>query len=274
MLKKKHQEPFNWQKALESRPVTASAPCRVDMGGTLDIRTFSYPLQHLAPCTLSIALEMRTTVSLTPYARGRIRIDSRGFKGADYAAGQAPYDHPMGLMFAMADFFRASGVQISHSFRIAAPQRPGRLVGRRRRPGGRAFGSQASPEPACRDQRPLHRVAGPCGRGKCRRRSLRLPGPAGRCLRGRQRLALDRAAAHVGLPAAERRAPPPLRRARGAPAGGLLRDPPRIPRHQRPLGAAVRLRPHPAALGGHRALDAPVRGRLEAPATTARPPTA
>jgi D-glycero-alpha-D-manno-heptose-7-phosphate kinase len=113
VLKKKHQEPFNWQKALESRPVTASAPCRVDMGGTLDIRTFSYPLQHLAPCTLSIALDMRTTVSLTPYARGRIRITSRGFKGADYAAGQAPYDHPMGLMFAVADFFRASGVQIA-----------------------------------------------------------------------------------------------------------------------------------------------------------------
>ena len=108
-----HQEPFDWQKALESRPVTASAPCRVDMGGTLDIRTFSYPLQHLAPCTLSIALEMRTTVRLTPYARGRIRITSRGFKGADYAAGQAPYDHPMGLMFAVADFFRASGVQIA-----------------------------------------------------------------------------------------------------------------------------------------------------------------
>ncbi len=108
-----HREPFNWQKALESRPVTASAPCRVDMGGTLDIRTFSYPLQHLAPCTLSIALEMRTTVRLTPYARGRIRITSRGFKGADYAAGQAPYDHPMGLMFAMADVFRAAGVQIA-----------------------------------------------------------------------------------------------------------------------------------------------------------------
>jgi D-glycero-alpha-D-manno-heptose-7-phosphate kinase len=113
VLKKKHQEPFDWRKALESRPVAASAPCRVDMGGTLDIRTFSYPLQHLAPCTLSIALEMRTTVSLTPYARGRIRITSRGFKGADYAVGQAPYDHPMGLMFAMADFFRASGVQIT-----------------------------------------------------------------------------------------------------------------------------------------------------------------
>lgn len=108
-----HREPFNWQKALESRPVTTSAPCRVDMGGTLDIRTFSYPLQHLAPCTLSIALEMRTIVSLTPYARGRIRINSRGFKGAEYSAGQAPYDHPLGLMFAMADFFGAAGVQIT-----------------------------------------------------------------------------------------------------------------------------------------------------------------
>ena len=83
------------------------------MGGTLDIRTFSYPLQHLAPCTLSIALEMRTTVRLRPYARGRIRIRLARVQGGRLCRGPGPHDHPMGLMFAMADFFRASGVQIS-----------------------------------------------------------------------------------------------------------------------------------------------------------------
>ncbi|MCU0540165.1 MAG: galactokinase, partial [Desulfobacterales bacterium] len=55
---------FSWREALSRGPVSASAPCRVDMGGTLDIRTFSYPLQHRGPCTLNIALDLRTTVSL------------------------------------------------------------------------------------------------------------------------------------------------------------------------------------------------------------------
>ena len=41
---------------LESRPIEASAPCRIDMGGTLDISTFYLPLRHLYPCTLNIAI--------------------------------------------------------------------------------------------------------------------------------------------------------------------------------------------------------------------------
>jgi D-glycero-alpha-D-manno-heptose-7-phosphate kinase len=103
---------FDWQKALEQGPVAVSAPCRVDMGGTLDIRTFSYPLQHLGPCTVNIALGLRTTVRLLPHARGRVKVSSRGFKSADFSAGRAPFRHPLGLMFATAAFFNAAGVHI------------------------------------------------------------------------------------------------------------------------------------------------------------------
>ena len=101
-----------WRKALADGPVSASAPCRLDMGGTLDIRTFFYPLQHLNPCTLNIALELRTAVTLEPHTAGRVRVSSHGVGHADFAAGQAPYSHPLGLMFAVADRFRASGVHI------------------------------------------------------------------------------------------------------------------------------------------------------------------
>jgi D-glycero-alpha-D-manno-heptose-7-phosphate kinase len=104
--------PLNWKKLLESSPVTASAPCRIDMGGTLDIRTFSFPLQHLRPCTVNIALDLRTTVCLEPYTPGRIKVSSRGFPEAEFAADQAPFRHPLGLMFAVAAFFRAEGVHI------------------------------------------------------------------------------------------------------------------------------------------------------------------
>ena len=100
------------RKLLESKPIEASAPCRIDMGGTLDIPTFYYPLQHLAPCTFNIALELRTRVRLLPYSRGQIKISSRGFKDAQFPADAAPFDHPLGLMFATATFFNAEGIHI------------------------------------------------------------------------------------------------------------------------------------------------------------------
>lgn len=102
----------NLKKQLESGPIEASAPCRIDMGGTLDIPTFYYPLRHLDPCTFNIALGLRTRVRLLPYTKGVIKISSRGFKDAEYPADAAPFDHPLGLMFATATYFNAGGVHI------------------------------------------------------------------------------------------------------------------------------------------------------------------
>lgn len=121
MSRSESQTNVDWRKILESGPVTVSAPCRIDMGGTLDIRTFSNALQHHGPCTVNIALDLRTTVRIAPYARGRIRVSSRGFRDAEFPAGRAPFRHPLGLMFAVAGFFQADGVHISvHS---ASPPR-------------------------------------------------------------------------------------------------------------------------------------------------------
>jgi D-glycero-alpha-D-manno-heptose-7-phosphate kinase len=99
-------------EAANGGKVTASAPCRIDMGGTLDISTFHLPLRHLNPCTFNIALDLRTTVRVLPHDVGRIRISSRGFDDAEFPADAAPFDHPMGLMFAVATYFGASGVHI------------------------------------------------------------------------------------------------------------------------------------------------------------------
>jgi len=102
----------NLKKKLEIKPVEVSAPCRIDMGGSLDIDTFSYPLSYLYPCTFNIALDLRTHVSLLPYKEGRVKVTSRGFKSADYSPDRAPFNHPLGLMFAIAAYFRAEGVHI------------------------------------------------------------------------------------------------------------------------------------------------------------------
>lgn len=97
---------------LESGIIEASAPCRIDMGGTLDISTFYYPLRHLMPCTFNISLNMRTRVRLYPYEPGMVKISSRGFESAVYPIEEAPFIHPLGLMFAVAAYFRAGGVHI------------------------------------------------------------------------------------------------------------------------------------------------------------------
>lgn len=97
---------------LQQGPVEASAPCRIDMGGTLDISTFFLPLRHLAPCTFNAALKMRTTVRLTAFKKGKIMIKSRGFDEFEVACDRAPFDHPLGLMLAVAAYFQADGVLI------------------------------------------------------------------------------------------------------------------------------------------------------------------
>jgi D-glycero-alpha-D-manno-heptose-7-phosphate kinase len=97
---------------LESHPISASAPCRIDMGGTLDISTFYYPLRHLSPCTVNMAMGLRTVVQLFPYDKGIINISSKGFKSAEYPLEKAPFHHPLGLMFSVAAYFGVEGVHI------------------------------------------------------------------------------------------------------------------------------------------------------------------
>ena len=100
------------KRVLKEQSIAASAPCRIDMGGTLDISTFYYPLRHLFPCTVNIALGLRTRVHLLPYREDMVKISSRGFESAEYRLQDAPFDHPMGLMFAVAAYFNAKGVHI------------------------------------------------------------------------------------------------------------------------------------------------------------------
>ena len=97
---------------LESEHIEASAPCRMDVGGTLDISTFHYPLRHFFPCTFNIALDLRTRVCLSAYNKGMVKVSSKGFKSVEYPLSTVPFDHPLGLMFAIAVYFGAEGVHI------------------------------------------------------------------------------------------------------------------------------------------------------------------
>jgi len=101
------------RECLKDGEVEASAPCRIDMGGTLDLSTFYLPLKPYRPCTFNIALDMRTTVTVKPCRKGITRIKSTGFEPTTFPLSQAPFDHPLGLMFALANYFGADGVEIS-----------------------------------------------------------------------------------------------------------------------------------------------------------------
>ena len=102
----------DFHSILQKYRVEASAPCRVDVGGTLDIGTFYLPLQQYDPLTFNIALDLRTRVRLSPHRPGYVRITSAGVGASEFRPDEAPFTHPLGLMFAAVAYFGAEGVAI------------------------------------------------------------------------------------------------------------------------------------------------------------------
>lgn len=109
---------------LSAQPVHASAPCRIDAGGTWDIKALALPLAVADPVTFNAALTLRTTVSLGPYRDGWVRVISRGFSRAvAYPVTHMPLDSPFGIFLAAVAHYAVHGLEI----RIAssAPVRAG-----------------------------------------------------------------------------------------------------------------------------------------------------
>jgi D-glycero-alpha-D-manno-heptose-7-phosphate kinase len=103
---------MNFNTKLDQNPIRVSVPCRVDFGGTLDISTLYLPMASLFPATFNIALDLRTRVTLDSFERGYVKVSSKGFETAVFKKDEAPFHHPMGLMFAVAKCFDAEGVHI------------------------------------------------------------------------------------------------------------------------------------------------------------------
>jgi D-glycero-alpha-D-manno-heptose-7-phosphate kinase len=101
------------KEILERCPVEASAPCRVDSGGTWDIKSLALPLESLRPTTINIALNLRTHVRLSPCAAGRVGISSEGFSlREEHACDRLPFNSPFGLFFAAVSYFGFHGLKI------------------------------------------------------------------------------------------------------------------------------------------------------------------
>ncbi len=98
---------------LKVQPIEVSAPCRIDSGGTWDIKALSLPLEGIVPTTVNIALNLRTTVGLYPYKNNWIKISSEGFKHEEtFHKNRIPFNSPFGLFFAAISYFGFHGVDV------------------------------------------------------------------------------------------------------------------------------------------------------------------
>ena len=98
---------------LEGNPIVSSAPCRIDSGGTWDIKALALPFEGLNPITVNMALDLRTYVSLLPFKSGWVKVssDSDPYQEA-YPLIEAPLGSPFGLFLGIASHFRMHGVEI------------------------------------------------------------------------------------------------------------------------------------------------------------------
>ena len=100
-------------KILKSRRVEASAPCRVDSGGTWDIRCMALPMETIKPVTLNIALSLRTRVELLPFEEGMVKVSSEGFpETGAHEFKTLPFDSSFGLFYAALSYFGFHGLEV------------------------------------------------------------------------------------------------------------------------------------------------------------------
>jgi D-glycero-alpha-D-manno-heptose-7-phosphate kinase len=101
------------RRLLERNPIKTSAPCRIDSGGTWDIKALALPFEGLDPVTLNIALNLRTFVTLLPFQSGWVKVSSDSYTTQEaYPIHEVPLSSRFGLFFAIASFFQVHGVEI------------------------------------------------------------------------------------------------------------------------------------------------------------------
>ena len=104
---------INLTSLLEEKPIGASAPCRVDAGGTWDIKALALPLENIQPTTVNIGLTLRTSAVLKPFPEDTVKISSKGFSQSEISsAEQMRFDSPFGIFFAAISYFGFSGLEV------------------------------------------------------------------------------------------------------------------------------------------------------------------
>ncbi len=100
-------------RVLQRCPIDASSPCRIDSGGTWDIKVFALPYEDIRPVTINMALNLRTRVSLTPFREGWVAISSEGFAiQEEYPIDRLPFEKTYGIFWAAMAHFGLHGLKV------------------------------------------------------------------------------------------------------------------------------------------------------------------
>jgi len=107
---------------LEEQEVLASSPCRLDVGGTWDLKAFALLYRHIAPTTTNIALSLRTSLRLKPYKENCIKISDPTWS-EEYYIDDLHFHTRFGLLLAIISHLNVHGVELQLSYK--APPKSG-----------------------------------------------------------------------------------------------------------------------------------------------------
>lgn len=107
---------------LKNTHILSSAPSRVDVGGTWDLKCFALPYVHANPVTTNLALTMRTRICLRSYKPGWVRIfDDQHHE--EFPLNNIDMSSHFGLLYAIVAYFGLSGIEIEIGY--GCPPRSG-----------------------------------------------------------------------------------------------------------------------------------------------------
>jgi D-glycero-alpha-D-manno-heptose-7-phosphate kinase len=109
-------------KYMQDRVIKASAPHRVDIGGTWDLKPFAMLYREQRPCTLNIAISLRTTVELRAYKEGYVHI-ADGTGSEEYCCQDWHFNDRFGLITSIIKYLGVDGFALRLSY--DAPNRSG-----------------------------------------------------------------------------------------------------------------------------------------------------
>jgi D-glycero-alpha-D-manno-heptose-7-phosphate kinase len=105
-----------WRDASErvkQAAIVASAPCRVDCGGSTEHRLTGLLGRQWEPSTTTIALDLRTTVEIRGYQAGKILVESAILGTQEATPPTLPLAGPLGLIFAVLGYFGVHGIRVT-----------------------------------------------------------------------------------------------------------------------------------------------------------------
>jgi D-glycero-alpha-D-manno-heptose-7-phosphate kinase len=104
--------PVDIRGVLHERSVIASAPCRLDCGGTLDLPPLALQLEKSEPSTVTIAISLRTTATLRAGVNDTVIVESSSIGREEMAVESLPLTGPFALVNAIIHHFCITGFQL------------------------------------------------------------------------------------------------------------------------------------------------------------------